>query len=96
MMEFVIRHPGYRIRDAASLARPGWIWAAALAMNAPSLAAVAVLGWYSFTADAPALSAVAGILFGLASFWAILVTLESWQVLRRFSRRATSGRMRAA
>lgn len=84
----VTRQAGYRIRGAASLARPGWIWAAAVAMNAPAVASAVVLGWFAFTADAPALCAVAGVLFVLALYWTILVTLESWQVLRRFCRRA--------
>ena len=77
----------HRIRAAASLARPGWTWAAAVIMNTPSVAAAAVLGWFAFTADAPALSAVAGILFALVLYWAVLVTMDSWRVLRRFTRR---------
>lgn len=82
-------HAGYRIRGAASLARPGWIWAAALAMNAPSVGSATVLGWFWWTADAAGVAAVASVLFVLALFWALLVTLESWQVLRRFCRRAS-------
>lgn len=77
----------HRIRGAATLARPGWIWAAALVMNAPAVGAAALLGWFAFTADAPALTAVAGVLFGLLLFWAVLVTQDSWRVLRRFTRR---------
>ena len=77
----------HRIRRAASLARPGWIWAAALIMNAPAVAAAAILAWFAFTADGPALTAVAGVLFLLALFWALIVTAGSWQVLRRFARR---------
>jgi len=88
------RQAGYRIREAASMARPGWIWAAALAMNTPCVAGAAVLGWFTFTADATALAAVAGVLFFLASFWALLATLESWRVLRRFSRRVFPARAR--
>lgn len=81
---------GYRIRQAASLARPGWIWAAAVAMNAPAVALAAVLGWLSFTADAAAVAVTAGVLFVLALIWAMLVTLDSWHVLRRLCRRARS------
>ena len=81
----------YRIRAAASLARPGWTWLAAIAMNTPSVAAAAVLGWFTYTADAPALAAVAGVLFVLTLLWAVLATLESWHVLRRFSRRTSAG-----
>ncbi|MDB5954017.1 MAG: hypothetical protein JWP60_625 [Ramlibacter sp.] len=82
------RQAEHRIRQAASLARPGWIWAAAVLMNAPSVAAASVLGWFAFTADEPALSAVATILFVLALLWAIAVVSDGWQVLRRFARRA--------
>jgi len=78
---------GHRIRGAASLARPGWLWAAAVAMNAPTVGIAALLGWFAFTADAPGLAAVAGILFALMLFWALLVIQDSWRVLRRFSRR---------
>jgi hypothetical protein len=77
----------HRIRGAATLARPGWVWAAAVVMNAPAVAGAALLGWFAYTADAPGLTAVAGILFGLVLFWAILVTQDSWRVLRRFTRR---------
>ena len=86
------RQAGYRIRGAASLARPGWVWAAAVAMNAPFFAGATVLGWFTFTADGRALAAVAGVLFLLAGFWSLLATLESWRVLRRFSRRASFNR----
>lgn len=88
------QHFEHRIRGAATLARPGWTWAAALLMNAPALGAAAVLGWFAFTADGGALQAVSGVLFGLALFWAVLVALESWRVLRRFARRAAQGRSR--
>ena len=77
----------HRIRRAASLARPGWIWAAAVIMNAPAVAGAALLGWFAFTADAPALATVAGVLFVLTLFWALIATENSWQVLRRFARR---------
>lgn len=80
----------HRIRGAAALARPGWTWAAALLMNAPWVGGAAIAGWIAFTADAPALSAMAGILFGLILLWTVLVTLESWRVLRRFVRRHSS------
>ena len=76
----------HRIRGAASLARPGWTWAAAILMNAPVVAAAILVGCFAWTADEPALVALAGILFGLALLWAVLVTLESWRVLRRFTR----------
>jgi hypothetical protein len=72
------------------MARPGWTWAAAVLMNTPALAGAALLGWFAFTADAPALTAVAGVLFGLVLFWAVLVTLDSWRVLTRFTRRESS------
>ena len=85
-----------RIRGAAALARPGWIWAAALLMNAPTLGAAAVLGWFAFTADGSALKAVSGVLFGLVLFWAVLVSLDSWRVLRRFTRRGALARRRAS
>ena len=55
-------------------------------MNAPVIAGASVAGWFTFTADEPALVAIAGILFALALLWAVLVTLESWRVLRRFTR----------
>lgn len=48
-----------------------------------------MLGWFWWTADAAGVAAVASVLFVLALFWALLVTLESWQVLRRFCRRAS-------
>jgi hypothetical protein len=76
----------HRIRQAACMARPGWTWASAILMNAPVVAATAIAGWFAFTADEPALVALAGILFALALLWAALVTLESWRVLRRFTR----------
>jgi hypothetical protein len=84
----VRRQAEHRIRKAASLARPGWIWAAAMVMHAPSLAAVAVLAWFAFTAEGGALTAVATILFVLALLWVIAMTTDSWHVLRRFARRA--------
>jgi hypothetical protein len=56
-------------------------------MNAPSVAGAMFLAWFAFTADEPALSTVAGILFALALFWAFIGTVASWQVLRRFARR---------
>ncbi len=77
----------HRIRKAASLARPGWIWAAAVVMNAPSVAGAALLAWFAFTAEGPALTTVAGVLFVLALSWAFIATADSWQVLRRFVRR---------
>jgi hypothetical protein len=77
----------HRIRGAATLARPGWVWAAAVVMNAPAVAGAALLGWFAFTADAPGLAAVAGVLFALVGFWALLVIQDSWRVLRRFTRR---------
>ena len=83
----VRRQAEHRIRRAASLARPGWIWAAAVIMNAPSVAGAALLAWFAFTADGPALTTVAGVLFVLALFWAFIGTVDSWQVLRRFARR---------
>ena len=83
------RQAEHRIRCAASLARPGWIWAAAVIMNAPSVAGAAILAWFAFTADGPALSTVAGVLFVLALFWAFTGTADSWQVLRRFARRSS-------
>jgi hypothetical protein len=82
----------HRIRGAAGLARPGWIWAAAALMNAPALGGAALLGWFAFTADGAALAAVAGVLFVLILFWAVLVTLDSWRVLRRFTRRKSAGK----
>ena len=85
----------HRIRGAASLARPGRTWAAAIAMNAPWAAGAAVAGWIAFTADEPALQAMAGILFAVVLFWTVLVTMESWRVLRRFARRQ-AGRLQDA
>lgn len=76
----------HRIRGAASIARPGWTWAAALAMNAPSVAGAGVIGWFAFTADEPAVEAIAGVLFAMALVWALLVSMNSWRVLRRFVR----------
>ena len=76
----------HRIRQAAGLARPGWTWAAAILMNAPVVAGAGVVGWFAWTADEPALQAIADILFVLALLWAVLVTLDSWRVLRRFTR----------
>jgi hypothetical protein len=83
----VRRQAEHRIRRAASLACPGWIWAAAVIMNAPSVAGAALLAWFVFTADGPALTTVAGVLFVLVLFWAFISTVDSWQVLRRFARR---------
>jgi hypothetical protein len=85
--QLVRRQAEHRIRAAASLARPGWTWAAALVMNAPAVGAAALLGWFVFTADEPALRAVTGILFAMVLYWAVLVTMDSWHVLRRFTRR---------
>ena len=82
----------HRIRQAASLARPGWIWAAAMLMNAPYVAGVSVLAWFAFTADEPTLTAVASILFVLGLLWAFTIVADSWQILRRFSRRARHAR----
>jgi hypothetical protein len=56
-------------------------------MNAPSVAGAALLAWFAFTADGPTLTTVAGVLCVLALFWAVIVTADSWQVLRRFARR---------
>lgn len=81
------RFTEHRIRAAAGLARPGWTWAAAVAMNAPTVAACVVVGWFAFTADAPELAALAGVIFVMALCWAGLASLESWRVLRRFTRR---------
>lgn len=55
-------------------------------MNAPVVAAAMIVGWFAWTADEPALAALTGILFALALLWAVLVTLDSWRVLRRFTR----------
>lgn len=76
----------HRIRGAASLARPGWTWAAALLMNGPAVAGALLVGWFAFAADEPALEAIAGILCAVAVTWAALVTHDSWRVLRRFAR----------
>jgi len=76
----------HRIRQAASLARPGWTWAAAIAMNAPWVAGATFAGWLAFTADEGALRTMAAILFAVILLWTTLVTLESWRVLRRFAR----------
>ena len=88
------RQTEHRIRKAASLARPGWIWAAAVVMNAPTIAGAVLLGWFAFTAEGAALEAVAGILFVMVLFWAVVVTLDSWTVLRRFTRRESFSRSR--
>lgn len=69
------------------MARPGWIWAAAVIMNAPAVAGAALLAWFAYTADGPALTTVASVLFVLALYWALIGTADSWQVLRRFARR---------
>jgi len=82
----------HRIRAAASLARPGWTWVAALAMNAPSVLGAGVIGWFAFTADEPTLAALAGVLFVMALIWALLVTMNSWRMLRRFTRREAARR----
>jgi hypothetical protein len=82
----------HRIRVAAALARPGWIWAAALAMNAPSVGLALVLGWFVFTSYEPALTAVTGILFVLALLWALLGSMSCWQLLRRFVRAGSRAR----
>ena len=80
------RQTEHQIRGAASLARPGWTWMAALAMNAPSVAGAAVIGWFAFTSYEPAVEAIAGVLFAMALVWALLATMNSWKVLRRFTR----------
>jgi hypothetical protein len=56
-------------------------------MNAPSVAGAALLAWFAFAADGPALTTAAGVLFVLALYWAFIGTVDSWQVLRRFARR---------
>jgi membrane protein YdbS with pleckstrin-like domain len=76
----------HRIRAAASLARPGWTWAAAILMNLPVVAGAVLVGWFAYAAYEPALVAIATILFVLAALWAVLVTHDSWRVLRRFTR----------
>ena len=77
----------HRIRKAAGLARPGMTWAAALVMNAPWVAGSAIAGWIAFTAYEPALRTIAGILFAGVLLWSVLLTVDSWRVLRRFARR---------
>ena len=77
----------HRFRAAASLARGRWVAPAALLMNAPALAVTAIAGWWALQADEPALEALCWILFTMALLWAVLVTLESWRVLRRYARR---------
>ena len=81
------RHTEHRIRKAAGLARPGWVWAAAVIMSGPFVAGAAVLGWFAFTADEPALVAVSAILFVMVLYWAVVITTDSWRVLSRFTRR---------
>jgi hypothetical protein len=81
----------HRIRGAASLARPGRTWFAAIVMNAAPWAAVAVIGWFAFTSDEPAVTAMAGVLFVMALVWSGFVTLDAWRVLRRFTRRGFGG-----
>lgn len=81
------RQAEHRIRGAARLAARGWVGLAALAMNAPSVAATLILGWLAWNADQPALQAMAWVLFGLALVWSVSVTLDAWRVLRRFARR---------
>ena len=81
----------HRIRGAASLARPGRTWFAAIVMNAAPWAAVAVIGWFTFTSDEPAVTAMAGVLFVMALVWSGFVTLDAWRVLRRFTRRGFGG-----
>lgn len=76
----------HRFRGAASLARPGWTWAAAILMNGPAVAGALMVGWFAFAADEAALEAIAGILFAMALTWAALVTHDAWRVLRRFAR----------
>jgi hypothetical protein len=56
-------------------------------MNAPAVAGAALLAWFAYTADGPALTTVASVLFVLALYWALIGTADSWQVLRRFARR---------
>ena len=57
-------------------------------MNGPSVAGAALLAWFAFTAEGRELSAVTGVLFALAFFWAALGTADSWRVLRRYVRRS--------
>ena len=80
------KNTDHRIRGAATWARPGWTWAAALAMNAPAVAATCVVGWFAFTSDEPTVAAIAGVLFVMALVWALLVTMNAWKLLRRFTR----------
>jgi hypothetical protein len=79
----------HRIRGAARLAVRGWGWVgvAALAMNAPSLAATAFIAWIALNTDQPAVATIAWILFALALVWSVMVTVDAWRVLRRFARR---------
>ncbi len=63
-------------------------------MNAPAVAGTAILGWFAFTAEEPALATVASVLFALVLFWAVFITLDSWQLLRRFNRRKSFSRSR--
>lgn len=84
------RQADHRIRGAARLAARGWVGPAALLMNAPTLAATAVLAWVALGTYQPAVAAIAWILFALALVWSILVTMDAWRVLRRFARRAAS------
>ena len=81
------RQAEHRFRGAASLARPGVTWVAAILMNAPWATGAAIAGWIAWTAYEPALRATAGILFGGVLLWTLLLTMESWRVLRRFARR---------
>ena len=89
-------HIEHQIRGAAGLARPGWVWAAALMMNAPVVGGAALLVWFAWTAYEPTLRAVAGVLAFLAVSWVLLLTVDSWRVLRRFSRREGQQRSREA
>jgi nitrate/nitrite transporter NarK len=79
----------HRIRGAARLAARGWGWigVAALAMNAPSLAATAFIAWIALNTDQPAVATIAWILFAIALVWSVMVTVDAWRVLRRFARR---------
>jgi hypothetical protein len=65
----------------------GWIGVAALAMNAPSLAATAFIAWIALNTDQPAVATIACILFAIALVWSVMVTVDAWRVLRRFARR---------
>ena len=84
LAELVVGHPSVTVGRLVSATLS---WAAALVMNAPSVAAAAVIGWFTFTAYEPALQALAGVLFAMALLWALLSTLDSWRVLRRLVRR---------